>query len=154
MNPQATRRVAHPSPPLAFACDPASGRAVRRHVRDLAAAGGRLELADEAEAVAAELFANAIEAQLRQRVTTVINVQAVVQGGCVVVEVYDHAQGGPFLRDLGREWQTAESGRGMWLVNSITHGAWRCEPWATGKVVVAVITQPLPEDPRVARVAC
>jgi hypothetical protein len=154
MNPQATRCVACPSPPLAFACDPSSGRAVRRHVRGRAVAGGRPELADEAEAVAAELFANAMEAQMRQRITTVINVQAVVQGHSVVIEVYDHAQGGPFLRDLGREWQTAESGRGMWLVNSITRGMWRWEPWATGKVVVAVITQPLSEDPRVARVAC
>jgi hypothetical protein len=78
-------------------------------------------------------------------VTTVINVQSVAQGGCVVVEVYDHAQGGPFLRDLGREWQTVDSGRGMWLVDSVTRGAWRWEPSATGKVVVAVITGPLPE---------
>jgi len=154
MSLQASRCSVTSPPPLSFTCDPASGRAVRRHVRDRAVAGGRPELADEAEAVAAELFANAMEAQLRQRVTTVINVQAVVQGGCVVVEVYDHAQGGPFLRDLGCEWQTAESGRGMWLVNSITRGMWRWEPWATGKVVVAVITQPLSEDPRVARVAC
>jgi hypothetical protein len=74
-------------------------------------------------------------------VTTVINVQSVAQGGCVVVEVYDHAQGGPFLRDLGREWQTADSGRGMWLVDSVTRGAWRWEPWATGKVVVAALTK-------------
>jgi anti-sigma regulatory factor (Ser/Thr protein kinase) len=154
MNPQATRCVVHPSPPLTFACDPASGSAVRRYVRDRAATGGRPELGDDAEAVAAELFANAIEAQLRQRVTTVISVQAVVQGSSVVVEVYDHAQGSPFLRDLGREWQTAENGRGMWLVDSITRGAWRWEPWATGKVVIAAITERLSEDPRVARAAC
>jgi anti-sigma regulatory factor (Ser/Thr protein kinase) len=154
MSFQASRCSVISPPPLAFTCHPASGRAVRRHVRDRAVSVGRLELADDAEAVAGELFANAIEAQLRQRVTTVINVQLVVQGGSVVVEVYDHAQGGPFLRDLGREWQTAEHGRGMWLVNSITRGAWRWEPWATGKVVVAVITQPLPGDPRVAHVAC
>ena len=117
-------------------------------------AGGRPELADEAQTVASELFANAMQAQLRQRVATVINVQAIVQGHSVVIEVYDHAEGSPFLRDLGREWQTAESGRGMWLVNSITRGAWGWEPWATGKVVVAVITEPLAQDPRVARVAC
>jgi hypothetical protein len=132
--------MVYPSPPpLSFACDPVSGRAVRRYVRDRAIAGGRPELADEAEAVAGELFANAIEAQLRQRVTTVISVQAVVQGLAVVIEVYDHAQGGPFLRDLGGEWQTAENGRGMHLVNAITRGAWGWEPWATGKVVGAVI---------------
>jgi hypothetical protein len=154
MNLQATRGVVCPSPPLSFACDPASGRAVRRHVRERAVAGGWPELADDAEAVAGELFANAVQAQVRQRVTTVINVQAIVQGYCVVIEVYDHAQGGPFLRDLGREWQTAESGRGMHMVNSVTRGAWGWEPWATGKVVVAVITGPLPEGPRVARVAC
>jgi hypothetical protein len=116
--------------------------------------GGRPELADEAEAVAGELFANAMQAQLRQRVTTVINVQAIVQGHSVVIEVYDHAEGGPFLRDLDREWQTAESGRGMWMVNSITRGAWGWDRWATGKVVVAVIKETLSQDPRVARVAC
>ena len=156
MNLQATRCTARPSPPpLSFPCDPASGRAVRRYVRDRAIAGGRPELADEAEAVAGELFANAMGAQLRQRVTTVINVQAVVQGYAVVIEVYDHAQGSPFLRDLGREWQTAENGRGMHLVNAITRGAWGWEPWATGKVVVAAITAPTPaQDTRFAPAAC
>lgn len=154
MNLQATRCTVYPSPPLSFACDPESGRAVRRHVRDRAVAGGRPELADEAQTVASELFANAMQAQLEQRITTVINVQAIVRGHSVVIEVYDHAEGGPFLRDLGREWQTAEHGRGMWMVNSITRGAWGWEPWATGKVVVAVITEPLSQDPRVARVAC
>src|SRR5882672_8676765 len=52
MNLQATRGVVCPSPPLSFACDPASGRAVRRHVRERAVAGGWPELADDAEAVA------------------------------------------------------------------------------------------------------
>jgi Histidine kinase-like ATPase domain len=154
MNLQATRCAVYPSPPRSFACDPASGRAVRRHVRDRAIAGGRPELADEAEAVAGELFANAVQAQRRQRVTTVINVQAIVQGHSVVIEVYDHAEGGPFLRDLGSERETAERGRGMWMVNGITRGAWGWERWATGKVVVAVITEPLSQDPRVERVAC
>jgi hypothetical protein len=154
MNPQATRCTVYPSPPLPFACNPESGRAVRRYVRDRAVAGGRPELADEAQTVASELFANAMQAQLQQRVATVIIVQAIVQGHSVVIEVYDHAEGGPFLRDLSREWQTAEHGRGMWMVNSITRGAWGWEPWATGKVVVAVITEPLSQDPRVARVAC
>jgi hypothetical protein len=144
-----TRCVVHPSPPpLSFACHPESGRAVRRHVRDRAIDGGRPELADDAATVASELFANAMEAQLGQRVTTVINVQAVVQGRSVVIEIYDHAEGGPFLRDLGREWQTAEHGRGMWMVDSITRGAWNWERWATGKVVVAAITGPLSQDPR------
>jgi hypothetical protein len=143
MSLQETPRTVHPSPPpLSFACDPVSGRSVRRYVRDRAIAGGRPELADDAEAIVGELFGNAIEAQLRQSVTTVINVQAIVQDYAVVIEVYDHAQGGPFLRDLGREWQTAENGRGMHLVNAITRGAWGWEPWATGKVVIAVITAP------------
>jgi len=156
MNLQATRCAVHPSPPpLSFACDPACGRAVRRYVRDRAIAGGRSELADEAEAVAGELFANAMEAQLGQRVTTVINVQAIVQGYSVTVEVYDHAQGAPFLRDLDREWSTAERGRGMHLVNALTRGAWGWEPWATGKVVVAVITAPVAtQDTRFAPAAC
>lgn len=154
MNLQAARCAVHPSPPLSFACKPESGRAVRRYARDRAIVGGRPELADEAQTVAGELFANAMQAQRRQRVATVITVQAIVDGRSVVIEVYDHAEGGPFLRDLGREWQTAEHGRGMWMVNGITHGAWGWERWATGKVVVAVITEPLSQDPRVARVAC
>ena len=153
MNLQATRCAVYPSPPVPFKCDPAAGRAVRRYVRDRAIAGGRPDLADESELIAAELFANAIDAQLRQCVTTVINVQATVQGHSVVIEIYDHAEGGPFLRDLGDNWQTAEHGRGMWMVNSITRGAWGWERWATGKVVIAVISQPLPEDPRVAPVS-
>jgi hypothetical protein len=144
MNLQATRYpVRSSSPPLSFACDPASGCAVRRYVRDRAVAGGRLELVDEAEAVAGELFANAMEAQLRQGVTTVINAQAIVRGYSVTIEVYDHAQGAPFLRNQGREWLTAERGRGLYMVNAITRGRWRWEPWATGKVVVAVITVPI-----------
>jgi hypothetical protein len=144
MNLQATRyTVRSSSPPLSFACDPASGCAVRGYVRDRAIAGGRPELVDEAEAVAGELFANAMEAQLHQGVTTVINAQAIVLGYSVTIEVYDHAQGAPFLRNQGREWQTAERGRGLYMVNAITRGRWRWEPWATGKVVVAVITVPI-----------
>jgi hypothetical protein len=152
MNLQATRYTVHAlSPPLSFACDPTSGCAVRRYVRDRAIVGGRPELADEAEAVAAELFANAMEAQLHQGVTTVINAQAIVAGYSMTIEVYDHAQGAPFLRDLGREWRTAEHGRGLYMVNAITRGAWRWEPWATGKVVVAVITVPIVTPARASR---
>jgi hypothetical protein len=143
MDLQATRCAVYPSPPLSFACDPACGRAVRRYVRDRAVAGGRPELADDAEAVAGELFANAVEAQLGQRVTTVINVQAIVEGYSVTIEAYDHAQGAPFLRNLAREWQTAVNGRGLHIVNAITRGAWGWEPWATGKVVIAVIRAPV-----------
>jgi len=143
VNLQATRCTVHPSPPLSFECDPASGHAVRRYVRDRAIAGGRPELADDAEAVAGELFANAVEAQLAQCVTTAINAQAVVEGCSVMIEVYDHAQGAPFLRDLRRKWATAEFGRGLHMVNAITRGAWGWEPRETGKVVVAVITAPI-----------
>jgi hypothetical protein len=144
MNLQESPRSVVSPPPLPFACDLASVRAVRRYVRDRAIAGGRSDLADEAESVAGELFANAVQAQTRQRVTTVISVQAVVHGYALAVEVYDHAQGGPFLHDLSRDWLTAERGRGMHMVHRITQGAWKWDPWATGKVVTATITDPLP----------
>jgi hypothetical protein len=38
----------------------------------------------------------------------------------------------------------AESGRGLHLMNGITRGQWGWEPWATGKVVWAMTTAPLP----------
>lgn len=123
MNLAASRCPVSPfPPPLAFACELGCARAVRRHVRGRVIEGGRPDLTDDAEAVAAELFANAVQAQIQQCVTTAINVQAIMHGRAVLIEVHDHAQGGPFLRDLGRDWLTAESGRGMHMVSRITQG--------------------------------
>jgi hypothetical protein len=87
------------------------------------------------------MFANAVRAQLAQHVSTVISVQAIVQAGTVILDVYDHADGRPVLRRI--DPATATSGRGLHMVDRITRGSWGWEPYATGKVVFAMITQPL-----------
>lgn len=128
-------------PPVPFPCAPESVAEVRRYVRGRVTGGGRADLADEAETVASELFANAVRAQLCQHVSTVISVQAIVQEGTVVLDVYDHADGRPVLRRI--DPVTATSGRGLHMVDRITRGSWGWEPYATGKVVSAMITEPL-----------
>lgn len=92
--------------------------------------------------VASELFGNAVRAQLWQRIATVISVQCCIQGVAVLIDCYDHAAGRPVLLDI--DPVAAESGRGLRLVHEITRGDWGWEPCATGKVVSAVITDPLP----------
>jgi anti-sigma regulatory factor (Ser/Thr protein kinase) len=128
-------------PPLDFACDPSMGRAVRCYVRDRVHAGRRSDLVDESETVASELFSNAVHAQERQGVTTVICVQCLAGQSGVTIDVYDHATGRPYLRNIDK--RSATNGRGLWLVNEITGGQWGWTPWGSGKVVAAMITEPL-----------
>lgn len=122
--------------PLAFACDPEQARAVRSHVRNRVVVGGRAELAQDAVTVVSELFANAVTAQLRQGITTVIPVQASVHGTTITIDLYDHANGKPVLRPVGPD---SLSGRGLHMVHALTGGRWRWEPWGTGKVVTATL---------------
>lgn len=129
--------------PLAFECRPGLTQDVRRYVRSRVTEGGRADLAEESMTVASELFGNAVKAQCWQAIATVISVQCCVQGQAVLIDCYDHAAGRPVLLDI--DPVTAESGRGLHLVEAITRGRWGWEPWATGKVVSAMITDPLPD---------
>lgn len=103
--------------------------------------GGRPDLADDAETVTSELFANAVRAQDIQGIITAISVQVIVQARTVVIDCYDHAKGRPVLRQI--DPVTATSGRGLHIVHAITRGRWKWGSWRTGKVVSAMITEPM-----------
>ena len=139
---QSRRPVIYP-PPLAFECQTGLTQGVRRYVRSRVAQGGRADLAEESMTVASELFGNAVKAQCWQGIATVISVQCCVQGRAVLIDCYDHAAGRPVLLNI--DPVAAESGRGLHLVEAITRGRWGWEPWATGKVVSAMITDPMPD---------
>jgi hypothetical protein len=129
-------------PPLAFECQPECTRDVRRYVRSRVIEGGRPDLVEESVTVASELFGNAVRAQVWQGIAAEISVQCCVQGTAVLIDCYDRAAGWPELLDI--DPVAAESGRGLHIVDSITRGQWGWQPWAAGKVVSAMITDPPP----------
>lgn len=124
------------TPPEIFPCNRQQARGVRAYVHERVTTGGRGRLADDAVTVASELFGNAVNAQLHQGITTVISVQCMVQSGLVTIDIYDHAEGIPYLEPAGVD---AEAGRGLHLVDILTSRRWGWQPYGTGKVVSAML---------------
>lgn len=57
--------------------------------------------------------------------TLVIRVCLITDGDVLTIEVWDQAPGVPVLRDA--DW-SAETGRGLAIVDNLTDGAWGCQP--------------------------
>jgi hypothetical protein len=135
----ATRNVMSATPPFA-AIKTAPGLA-RGHVR-ATLAGWRLSgLADDAETIASELVANAVNASapvLAAGRMPVIRVCLVTDGDVLTIECWDQAPGLPVLR---RADGLAETGRGLAIIDAMTGGCWGCQPaiGQDGKCVYAEI---------------
>jgi len=94
-----------------------------------ALAGWRLgEFADVAELISSELVANAVAASASVPGSIgalVIRVCLITDGNVLTIEVWDQAPGVPVLLEADR---FAESGRGLGIINTLTGGAWGCQP--------------------------
>jgi anti-sigma regulatory factor (Ser/Thr protein kinase) len=113
----------------------------RGHVRATLAEWGLGELAEAAELIASEMTANAVNASAPVQAAgdvLVIRVCLLANGDVLAIECWDQAPGVPVLRAAsGLE----ESGRGLAIIDSLTGGAWGCQPaiGQAGKCVWAEI---------------
>jgi anti-sigma regulatory factor (Ser/Thr protein kinase) len=114
------------TPPFA-AIKTAPGLA-RGHVRATLAEWGLGEYADDAQRIASELVANAVNASapvLASGRMLVIRLCLLTDGGVLTIECWDQAPGFPVLREADA---LAETGRGLAIVDAITGGRWGCQP--------------------------
>jgi histidine kinase-like protein len=92
-------------------------------------AGWRLsKFADVAELITSELVANAVVASAGVPGgpgALVIRVCLITDGNVLTVEVWDQAPGVPVLLEADG---FAESGRGLRIIDTLTGGAWGCQP--------------------------
>lgn len=110
-----------------------SPRTARVSARAQMSEWGRTELADDVEAIVAELVTNAVRAS--EWPGTPIGFRLVLTATSVIVQVYDQASGVPSPPAAGED---AESGRGLLLVAALSREwGWTPTPW--GKVVWAEI---------------
>lgn len=110
-----------------FAPLPTAPGMVRAYVASTLAGWGFRELTDVAELVASELASNAVTASGKARngtETPLVRVCLIIDGDVLTIEVWDQAPGVPVLRDA--DW-SAETGRGLAIIDSLTGGAWGCE---------------------------
>lgn len=111
-----------------FAPLPTAPGMVRAYVASTLAAWGFGELTDTAELIASELTSNAVAASGEAPDSTgtpVIRVCLITDRDVVTIEVWDQAPGVPVLRDA--DW-SAETGRGLAIIDNLTGGAWGCQP--------------------------
>lgn len=135
----ATGTVMSATPPFA-AISTAPGLA-RGHVRAVLAGWGLGRFAGDAEAIASELTANAVNASapvLAAGRMLVIRVCLVADGDVLTIECWDQAPGIPVLRQADAD---DETGRGLAIIDAITGGRWGCQPaiGQNGKCVYAKI---------------
>lgn len=126
-------------PPFA-ALSTAPGMA-RGQVRVTLAGWGLAGVADDAEMIASELVANAVEASaatVNGIGTLVIRVCLVTDGDVLTIECWDQAAGLPVLRQADG---LAETGRGLAIIDALSGGRWGCQPTTglVGKCVWAEI---------------
>lgn len=121
------------SEPLFLTPAPPSCRAARAAAREQLSLWGRPDLADEAEAVVAELVANAVTASAPG--STPIAMRLALTGSSVRIEVFDSAPGVPAAVAAGPD---AESGRGLAMVAALT-AKWGWNDAGGVKVVWAVL---------------
>jgi anti-sigma regulatory factor (Ser/Thr protein kinase) len=113
----------------------------RGHVRATLAEWGLGDLAEAAELIASEMTANAVNASAPVQAAgnvLVIRLCLLTDGAVLTIECWDQAPGIPVLRAAPG---LAEAGRGMVIIDSLTHGAWGCQPaiGQAGKCVWAEI---------------
>jgi anti-sigma regulatory factor (Ser/Thr protein kinase) len=122
--------------------DPASAAQARRVARDALARWDMPHLAADAEAVASELAANAINAATQPRGTLPAIIFAIHHRPPeLVVLVWDNGPGHPRHGAAGPD---AESGRGLAIIDGLTgrNWGWWPTPRSGGKVVWAALPAP------------
>ena len=113
----------------------------RLHVRQVLWEWGLDNLAEVSEAVVSELVTNAYETSIRHQLLTPIRTRLSSNGQRALIEVWDadptppHR---PVLDANGLPPETAESGRGLFLVAALS-ARWSCYRLNHGKVVWAEI---------------
>lgn len=121
--------------PVYGALETASASA-RAYVRATLAWWRMAHMTDDAEAVVAELIANAVNASrsrqggfiyVNDRMPT-IRVCLLTGGSQLLIECWDEAPGVPQLKQI--DFATAESGRGLNMINALSGGEWG---WHQGK---------------------
>lgn len=120
--------------PTAVAC-------ARVHARQVLWEWGLGELAEVSEAVVSELVTNAYEATIRHQLPTPIRLRLSSNGRQALIEVWDAdttPPRRPVLDANGLPPETAESGRGLFLVAALSE-RWSCYRLGSGKVVWAEI---------------
>lgn len=121
-----TRTGMSATPPFA-ALATAPGLA-RGHVRATLAEWGFGGLAEAAELIASEMTANAVNASAPGQAANdvlVIRLCLLTDGAVLTIECWDQAPGVPVLHAAsGLE----ETGRGLVIIDSLTRGAWGCQP--------------------------
>jgi len=146
-----TRTATSATPPFA-ALATAPGLA-RGHVRATLAEWGLGELAEAAELIASEMTANAVNASTPVQAAgdvLVIRLCLLTDGAVLTIECWDQAPGVPVLRAAPG---LAENGRGLAIIDSLTRGAWGCQPaiGQAGKCVWAEIpVRDVPASPLLA----
>ena len=116
---------------------------VRLHVRQILWEWGLGELAEVTELVASELVTNAYQTTIRHQLPTPIRLRLSSNGQQALIEVWDadptppHR---PVLDANGLPPETAESGRGLFLVAALSE-RWSCYRLSQGKVVWAEIVR-------------
>ena len=121
-----TRTAMSATPPFA-AIKTAPGLA-RGHVGVVLAEWGLGEYAGDAQLIASELVANAVNASAPVQASgrmLVIRVCLVTDGDVLTIECWDQAPGFPVLREANA---LAETGRGLAIIDAITDGCWGCQP--------------------------
>lgn len=111
------------------------------------------ELAEAAELIASEMTANAVNASAPVQEAgdvLVIRLCLLTDGAVLTIECWDQAPGVPVLRAARG---LAETGRGLAIIDSLTRGAWGCQPaiGQAGKCVWAEIpVRDVPASPLLA----
>jgi anti-sigma regulatory factor (Ser/Thr protein kinase) len=129
----ATAPLARAVTPLSSATPPFAALSTapsmaRGHVRAALAGWGLAKLIDDAETIASELVANAVEASTRATggtKTLVIRLCLLTDGDVLAIECWDQAPGFPMLREANA---LAETGHGLAIIDAITDGCWGCQP--------------------------
>lgn len=143
--PAARRAASSTMPP--FAPLPTAPGMVRAYVTSTLAAWGFRELTDVAELIASELTSNAVTASGKASHgtgTPLIRVCLITDGDVLTIEVWDQAPGVPVLRDA--DW-SAETGRGLAIIDNLTGGAWGCQPTICQKGKCVWAELPLRDEP-------
>jgi len=121
-----TQTAMSATPPFA-AIKTAPGLA-RGHVRVTLAEWGLGGYADDAQGIASELVANAVNASapvLAGGGMLVIRLCLLTDGDGLTIECWDQAPGFPVPRTPDA---LAETGRGLAIIDAITNGCWGCQP--------------------------
>lgn len=106
------------------------------------------ELTDSADVVVTELASNSVNALRGQEATgrpsgdtpVLVLVLGWLRRG-VRIEIWDRAAGAPRMREPDFD---AEHGRGLFLVDQVTHGRWGCHQAGTAKCVWAELAEEQP----------